>query len=104
MLTADEKGKGYGLPVKQSGIPEEFSFRGLGPVELTVPFAEPTLHVLTNILGFTEINRETVEGQGTAVILESGEGGAATEIHLIERNDLPVSAKAKEVFTMLHFV
>ncbi|UTL74023.1 ring-cleaving dioxygenase [Bacillus halotolerans] len=95
VLTADEKGKGYGLPVKQSGIPEEFSFRGLGPVELTVPYAEPTLHVLTNILGFTEISREPVEGQGTAVILESGEGGAATEIHLIERNDLPRERQGK---------
>nr|WP_087990914.1 ring-cleaving dioxygenase [Bacillus subtilis] len=95
VLTADEKGKGYGLPVKQSGIPEEFSFRGLGPVELTVPYAEPTLHVLMNILGFTEISRETVEGQGAAVILESGEGGAATEIHLIERNDLPRERQGK---------
>ncbi|WP_413287194.1 ring-cleaving dioxygenase [Bacillus mojavensis] len=95
VLTADEKGKGYGLPVKQSGIPEEVSFRGLGPVELTVPYAEPTLHVLTKILGFTEISREPVEGQGTAVILESGEGGAATEIHLIERNDLPRERQGK---------
>ncbi|ATO29461.1 ring-cleaving dioxygenase [Bacillus atrophaeus] len=95
VLTADEKGKDYGTPVEQSGIPAEYSFRGLGPIELTVPYAEPTLHVLTQILGFTEIGQETRDGQGSAVILESGEGGAATEVHLIERSDLPRERSGK---------
>ena len=75
--------------MKQSGIPEEYSFRGLGPVELTVPYAEPTLRVLTDVLGFTEIGKETHEDRGTVTVLESGNGGARTEVHLIERNDLP---------------
>ncbi|MFB4184974.1 MULTISPECIES: ring-cleaving dioxygenase [Bacillus amyloliquefaciens group] len=89
VLTADEKGKDIGEAVKQSGIPEEYSFRGLGPVELTVPYAEPTLRVLTDVLGFTEIGKETHEDRGTVTVLESGNGGARTEVHLIERNDLP---------------
>ncbi|MEC1925204.1 VOC family protein, partial [Bacillus velezensis] len=67
----------------------EYSFRGLGPVELTVPYAELTLRVLTDVLGFTEIGKETHEDRGAVTVLESGNGGARTEVHLIERNDLP---------------
>ncbi|KAA6453179.1 ring-cleaving dioxygenase [Bacillus swezeyi] len=89
ILAADEKGKDDGVPVKNSAIPEEYAIRGLGPVELSVPDAQPTTDVLTDILGFKRIAEEKLEGTDQELIIfESGAGGAATEVHVAETKGL----------------
>ncbi|MCY8087142.1 ring-cleaving dioxygenase [Bacillus sonorensis] len=88
ILTADENGKDIGVPVKNSVIPGEFAIRGLGPVELSVADTEPTAAVLTDILGFKQIAEDWTETNQKLLIFESGEGGAATEIHVKKTEDL----------------
>ncbi|MBU8787245.1 MULTISPECIES: ring-cleaving dioxygenase [Bacillus] len=88
ILAADEKGKDIGVPVKNSVIPKEYAIRGLGPVELSVSDQAPTASVLTDILGFRQIAEETIADTGRKLLIfESGEGGAATEVHITETKD-----------------
>ncbi|MFN2745882.1 MULTISPECIES: ring-cleaving dioxygenase [unclassified Bacillus (in: firmicutes)] len=89
ILVADAEGKDHGVPVKNSPIPEEFQIRGLGPVELSVPDRGPTEEVLTELLGFKRVAKEELDGSGRElVVFESGDGGAATEVHLTETQDM----------------
>lgn len=72
-------------------IPEAYAIRGLGPVYLTLDNIETTQRVLTEIMGFRQTGHYTsfVPDQPDILVLESGEGGAGTEIHIEERHDLP---------------
>ncbi|MGE6631072.1 ring-cleaving dioxygenase [Bacillus sp. NPDC077027] len=70
-------------------IPAEFAIKGLGPIELTVSRLERTHQVLTEILGFQEKTSEKMKGNMSLYILESGDGGAGTEVHLIEQAEGP---------------
>ncbi len=93
ILVSDENNRGVagGQPWSKSTTPEEYAVVGLGPVRLTVPAAEPTVGVLTELLGFkqTVSYEPEVEGQPEIIVLETGEGGSGAEIHVEERNDLP---------------
>jgi glyoxalase family protein len=93
ILVSDEKNKGVagGKPWSKSTTPEETAIIGLGPVRLTVPAAEPTIQVLTELLGFRKSGSYTAEvsGQPDIIVLETGEGGSGAEIHIEERTDLP---------------
>ncbi|WP_353856049.1 ring-cleaving dioxygenase [Bacillus sp. Bos-x628] len=87
-LTVEPNGHEAGEPPVHADIRAEFAIRGLGPVELTVARAEETTRVLTEILGFkNKASEQTSHGMMT--IYESGEGGAGTEIHVIEKADGP---------------
>jgi glyoxalase family protein len=93
ILVSDENNEGVagGQPWHKSTTPQEAAIIGLGPVRLTVPNAEPTVQVLTELLGFRKKGTYTAEaaGQPEILVLETGEGGSGAEIHVEERNDLP---------------
>jgi glyoxalase family protein len=88
-------------PWTDGPVPAEMAVRGLGPVELTVGDLDPTHEALTNVFGFREVRRYAVEAEeaeeerlepvsrpdGDALVFETGPGGVATEVHVIERPD-----------------
>jgi glyoxalase family protein len=93
ILVSDENNEGVkgGIPWDKSPIPKEYGMLGLGPVKLTVPYAEPTVGVLTDVLGFRKKDQypSQVEGQPDILVFETGEGGTGAEVHVEERKDLP---------------
>lgn len=93
ILVSDEitQGVAGGIPWSKSTTPEDKAIIGLGPVRLTVPAAEPTIQVLTELLGFRKSGSYAAEvsGQADIIVLETGEGGSGAEIHIEERTDLP---------------
>jgi glyoxalase family protein len=93
ILVSDEKNTGVagGVPWAHSPVPVAYGILGLGPVQLTVRSSEPTVAVLTSLMGFREKGRypSAVEGQPDIVVLDTGEGGSGAEIHIEERSDLP---------------
>jgi glyoxalase family protein len=93
ILVSDETNKGVsgGTPWKKSPVPQEYGIYGLGPVKLTVRYAERTIKVLTELMGFRKKGQYSslVPGQPDILVLESGEGGTGAEIHVEERKDLP---------------
>lgn len=88
-------------PWTEGPVPPEKAIRGLGPVEITVGDLGPTREALTQVFGFREARAYEVlfdgpadEGHesvptpsGTAVVFETGPGGVAAEVHVIERPD-----------------
>ena len=92
MLISDERNEGVagGVPWTNGGIPEAYAIRGLGPIQLTVPYGELTAQVLTDLLGFRKTGEfpSTVAGQRDIVVFETGEGGNGATIHVEERKDL----------------
>jgi glyoxalase family protein len=93
ILVSDENNEGIagGQPWSKSTTPEETAIVGLGPVRLTVPAAEATVQVLTELLGFRKKGSYSaeVDGQPEILVLETGEGGSGAEVHVEERNDIP---------------
>ncbi|MFS0654429.1 ring-cleaving dioxygenase [Bacillus sp. 179-C3.3 HS] len=88
-LTVEQKRHEASTAPVHDDIPAEFAITGLGPVELTVVKAEKTTRVIVDILGFKERTREQTEQGEVMTIFESGEGGAGTEVHLIEAATKP---------------
>ncbi|WP_028608760.1 ring-cleaving dioxygenase [Paenibacillus harenae] len=93
ILVSDERNEGVagGVPWERSTVPAEYGILGLGPVQLTVRNPEPTVAVLTKLMGFREKGKypSTVAGQSDIIVLETGEGGSGAEVHVEERSDLP---------------
>ena len=93
VLVSDEHNEGDkgGVPWDKSTVPAEYGILGLGPVQLTVKNPEPTVLVLTQLMGFREKGKypSTVAGQPDIVVFETGEGGSGAEVHIEERHDLP---------------
>jgi glyoxalase family protein len=93
LLVADngEKGVRAGVPWKREDIPLEHAIIGLGPVTLTVGTAEPTVDVLTNIMGFRYVSSypSFAENQEDILVYATGEGGSGAEVHIETRPDLP---------------
>lgn len=92
ILISDEKNEGVkaGTPWDKSSVDPSNGIRGLGPVKLTVPYAEPTAGVLTETMGFWKTGSypSDVEGQPDILVFSTGAGGNGAEIHLEERKDL----------------
>ncbi|MGF9889324.1 ring-cleaving dioxygenase [Priestia megaterium] len=93
LLVADngEKGVRAGVPWKREDIPLEHAIIGLGPVTLTVGTAEPTVDVLTNIMGFRYVGSyPSLAGDHRDILVyATGEGGSGAEVHIETRPDLP---------------
>lgn len=93
-LVSDEKNKGVkpGIAWDKSPVPKEHGITGLGPIRLTIRTAAATAGILTEILGYKQTRSYASEtgGQPDILVLETGEGGNGSEIHLEERRDLPV--------------
>lgn len=94
ILVSDEHDQGVagGIPWAKSPVPAKYGIVGLGPAHLTVEAAENTAIVLEDLLGFRRKGTyaSTVEGQPDVIVFETGEGGSGAEVHLEERNDLPL--------------
>ncbi|WP_419954378.1 ring-cleaving dioxygenase [Neobacillus niacini] len=93
ILVADngEKGVRAGVPWKRNDIPLENAIIGLGPVTLTVAIAEPTIGVLTEVMGFRSVGSyPSLEGDHPDILVyATGEGGSGAEVHIETRPDLP---------------
>ena len=94
LLVSDEHNHGTagGTPWAKSPVPSEYGIIGLGPTHLTVESADNTAVVLEDLLGFRRKGTyaSTTAGQPDVIVFETGEGGSGTEVHLEERNDLPL--------------
>lgn len=93
------------MPWRDGPVSESMAVRGLGPVELTVDDLEPTRRVLTDVLGFENVQSYRVKRTESAeknpqaiptpneatnaVVFATGPGGVAAELHVIERPDEP---------------
>ena len=93
ILVADngETGVRAGIPWKREDIPVEHAIIGLGPVTLTVSLAEPTIGILTEIMGFRYVSSyPSLEGEYPEILVfATGEGGSGAEVHIEARPDLP---------------
>ncbi|MFV8828996.1 ring-cleaving dioxygenase [Alkalihalobacterium sp. APHAB7] len=92
-LISDQQNKGEpgGKAWTGGGIPEQYGIIGLGPVQLTVRYMEPTEQVLTEVMGFSKIGTYQTDEYPIREIhvFETGEGGTGTQIHVEQRKDLP---------------
>jgi glyoxalase family protein len=92
-LVSDEGNNGEegGRPWEHSPVPAEHGIIGLGPVFLTVADLNPTEAALVSLLGFRKKDTYTASllGGDLVHVYETGKGGSGTEVHIIERNDLP---------------
>ncbi|WP_264738208.1 ring-cleaving dioxygenase [Cytobacillus firmus] len=93
ILVADngEKGVRAGVPWERGDIPLEHAIIGLGPVTLTVAIAEPTIGVLTEVMGFRFVGSyPSLEGDYPDIsVYATGEGGSGAEVHIETRPELP---------------
>lgn len=93
ILVADngEKGVRAGVPWERDDIPLEHTIIGLGPVTLTVGIAEPTIGVLTEVMGFRSVGSyPSLDGKHPDILVyATGEGGSGAEVHIETRPELP---------------
>ncbi|MBM7583818.1 glyoxalase family protein [Bacillus pakistanensis] len=91
-LVSDEHNQGVkaGTPWGKSPIPKEFAIVGLGPIKLTVSYAESTAKILTELMDYRKIGEypSAINGQSNILVFETGKGGTGSEVHLEERQDL----------------
>ncbi len=73
-----------------AGIPAEYAIHGFYGVQLSTPSLGYIAPILTEILGFSEIQRAVNSDEETVVIYGMDGGGPGKEIHLIEQPDVPV--------------
>ncbi|WP_010676489.1 ring-cleaving dioxygenase [Bacillus timonensis] len=73
------------------GIPTEHAILGLGPVTLTVSTADPTIKIITDVMGFRKVGSyPSLTGDFPDVLVfATGEGGTGAELHIETRPDLP---------------
>ncbi len=77
-----------GVPWSGSTAPVEAQIRGLHDVTLQVTALEPTLGVLTEVMGFRPI-QETAFDDGQLVVLETGARGPGAEVRVVARPAAP---------------
>lgn len=87
----DEEGVAAGEAWDKTDVPVEHAIIGLGPVSLTVAIAEPTIGVLTEIMGFRKVGAyPSLSGDFPDIqVFATGEGGSGAEVHIETRPDLP---------------
>ncbi len=91
-------------PWTDGPVPSALAIQGLGPVEMTVADLGPTRRVLTEVLRFDEGRTYKIGLQDdssadqpipspndapTATVFETGPGGVAAELHVVERPNEP---------------
>lgn len=88
-------------PWTDGPVPASLAVQGLGPVEITVENLPPTRRMLTDVLGFEESRPYEVaepepesssdrpipspDDAADAAVFETGPGGVAAELHVVER-------------------
>ena len=84
----DDGGAGDGVPWDASPVPASMQIRGLGPPILCVRDLIAARMAIEGVLGFAEIG--TFEEDSHEMhVFSTGAGGAASELHVVERSDLP---------------
>jgi glyoxalase family protein len=78
-------------PWSGSPVPEEYAIRGFGAVTLIVRRAEPTVTVLTDVMGFRAAGEYSVDGAQQVLVFETGAGGIGTEVHVVVQPGLPLA-------------
>lgn len=93
LALVDDGGSGPAHPWEKSPVPAERQIRGLGPITLTVPDLAPTEAVLTQVMSMRRVRDypDPVSPNHTVHVFEMGAGGAAAEVHVAVRPDLPVA-------------
>jgi glyoxalase family protein len=72
-------------PWAKSPVPERYAIHGFGAVKLIVPSLDRSAHVLTELMGFRKAGEyQSPDDTRRIVVLETGEGGLGTEVHLEE--------------------
>jgi glyoxalase family protein len=89
-LTADAP-TGAVHPWQRSPVPAEHQIRGLGPVAMTIARLEPTERVLTRVMGMRPAGSypDADSPQHTVHVYVMAGEGAAAELHVLVRPDLP---------------
>ena len=84
-------------------VSREHAIRGLGPVLLNVRSLEPTLRFLTEVMGMRDVGRyaDPDRADREVAVFSMGPGGAAAEVHVVVRSDLP---RAQQGFGGVHHV
>ena len=80
-----------GTPWEKSPVPQERGLRGLDGVTLTVRRIAPTEKTLVGVLGFRATREYKTPESHPVVVFETGPGGPGTEVHVVERPDLPMA-------------
>jgi glyoxalase family protein len=91
-LIADPDGPG-GHPWAESPVPAERQIRGLGPITMTVTRLNPTDIILTQVLQMRAERTypDPAAPEHSVHVFAMGPGGAAAELHVAVRPDLPVA-------------
>lgn len=78
-----------GTPWERSSTPAETAVRGLASVTLTVADAEPTMHILTEVMGFRLQESDiAAEPERKLFVMATGVGGPGAELRIDERPEL----------------
>ncbi|WP_138420315.1 ring-cleaving dioxygenase [Aquibacillus sediminis] len=92
VLVSDETNQGVaaGTPWDRSPVSKENGILGLGPAKLTVPNPEPTVKVLTELLGFRHVGTypSALAGQPDIQVYQTGQGGSGAEVQVEHRPEL----------------
>lgn len=89
-LVADDEASDF-TPWQKSPVPAEAQIRGLGHMTLTVERLAPSARVLTEVLGFRQVDGYPFPDNPSrqVAVFETGPGGSGTEVHVEERPELP---------------
>jgi glyoxalase family protein len=75
------------VPWDRSPVPAEFQIRGLGPVWLSVPRAEPTDELLTAFMGMSRVRDYTSTAATQVLVYQMGGAGPHAELHVAVEPD-----------------
>jgi glyoxalase family protein len=91
----DDAGQGEAHPWSGSPVPARHQIRGLGPITLTVADRRGTDAVLTQVMNMREVRAyaDPTSPRHKVHVYEMGPGGAAAELHVAERPDLPMGGQ-----------
>ncbi|PSL51287.1 glyoxalase family protein [Salsuginibacillus halophilus] len=91
-LVSDELNDGVkaGVVWGDSKASTEHGITGLGPIQLKVKHADRTARVLTEVLGFKEIQAGTFDETTPPRVFSTGQGGTGAEVYVYETENEPM--------------
>lgn len=87
----DDGGAGPSSPWDRSTVPAAHQIRGLGPITLDVHDLKRTEAVLIEVMNMTRVRDYASPDGVRTYVFAMGDGGAAAELHVAERKDLPMA-------------
>jgi glyoxalase family protein len=92
LALVDDGGDGPASPWENSTVPVDHQIRGLGPIVLHVHDLSRAALVLTSVMNMRQVRTYAVaDAKAEVYVFAMGEGGAAAELHVSERRDLPLA-------------